>query len=223
MEPQRGTGWEGTQRVTRSNLPAPAGPSRSTRHRITAPSHDTARGKRLQAHSLAPRTGGQTRVWVPLVQTPGGFYPHLRVGLSLDHGSRPRPVPAPPGRPRAPDPPALRLRPRPPRLRRPWPGTARDPEGRGPRGAASCQPSRRARHGNELPSAPEFPHAGLCPAQCPFPCCKTPCSRARVVIEYRGSSCSCSEPQQIQPLLSPNPPQAHRIIAGHTQTPRILT
>lgn len=195
----------------------------------TAQDHIPLPWHRTHCAGKAPAgTGGQARVWVPLAGAPAGFYPHLRVGLWLDHGCRPRPSSA--GEPRAP-----------PRPCPPFPGRTTAPQphthrrcGRGGPSSTAPRPGRAGAARRRLPALPHgcrglrggsralTPPAGPCPADRPLRRCKTPRSQAAVVRGYWNSSCPCSEPKQIQPLPSPNPPQPKITIAVHPQTSRMF-
>lgn len=186
MEAQGGTGWKGARRV-----PGPTSPLQQGHPRHTAqdhiPLHDTAphRGGK-HVHALAPGTGGQTRLGRRCRRRQGGFYPRRRIGLSLHHGCRSWPSPAGgphtptrpgparstlPRPPQGPDPPALR--PRRPRLRRPWAGAARAPEGLGPPAAASCPPSLTAAAGTGTEHGPRSACLGSALPSVPFPLLST--------------------------------------------------
>lgn len=174
------------------------GSCRSTGLRLTSRSV-TLRGESSRPIPC-PRDRRPDPRLVPLPRTPGGFCPHLRVGLCPDRGSRPRPCPSQPS-PAAPGPdpdPDPDPGPHPPALGplRPRPGTARRPEGAGParrRFLPALPPSLPARR-----ALSAFPPAGVCPAEPPSPApLPSAVFRTRAVRDAGHSS--CWEPQHVQP------------------------
>lgn len=227
------TGWdrlEGTTEGPWSNLPAPAGSSQAHGTGPHPPPwhRTTPRGKARWCPCTRNRRPDPART--PLPQTPGGVLPtqtYRAVAASrippmaLTGRRAPHPGPAHPS-PAAPGPRPTRAAaaaaPAPPPLgwRRPRPGRA---------GAARRRflPSLpHGSRGHRDRTRPPLRLPGLCPAQRPLPAAQHRVPKHAAVVGYWNSSCSCSEPKQIQALLSPKPAQPQIAIAVQSQTSSIF-